>query len=93
MRRVIAIVFMLLLTTQSVLVALNYSQNSYAVTLDEEQKEKVGKEEQNEIKEMISSHLPFNLTSLELETVLSPQHNRLKKPYLDSPTPPPDHSC
>ena len=94
MRRVIAILFMLLLTAQFVQVTLNFSQNTYAVALDEEQKEKVGKLEGKELKEVISSAFAAaSLIDQESLTAQSFIHYRLNKPFLDQPTPPPDYSC
>lgn len=94
MRKVIAILFMLLLTAQFVQVTLNFSQASYAVTLDEEQKEKIGKAEGKELKEVLSSaYAPASLIDEGLLTALAFIHYRLHKPYLDQPTPPPDYSC
>lgn len=92
MRRFIAIVFMLLLTAQFVQVTLNFSQSSYAVTLDEEQKEKVGKEEGKHAKEVIPSLAESSSAHyLAQRASLSYINNRLSKPYLVKPTPPPDY--
>jgi hypothetical protein len=94
MRKVIAIVFMLLLTAQMVQVTLNFSQSSYAFSLDEEQKEKVSKAEGKEIKELITSF--FVAASLADPGTLAATFfltDRLNKPHLDRPTPPPNYSC
>lgn len=92
MRRVIAILFMLLLTAQFVQVTMNFSQGTYTVALDEEQKEKVGKEEGKESKEVISHGF---MSSSSLCPVLPSAHaftsSRLSKPYLVKPTPPPNY--
>lgn len=92
MKRFIAILFMLLLTAQFVQVTMNLSQSTYTVALDEEQKEKVGKEEGKESKEVISH--PFESSSVHY-SILSSAHSlpssRLSKPYLVKPTPPPNY--
>jgi hypothetical protein len=87
---------MLLLTAQFVQVTLNFSQSSYAVALDEEQKEKekVGKQDGKETKEVLpSAFASSNLVDQDLLNALAFVHNRLNKPFLDQPTPPPDYSC
>lgn len=93
MKRFIAILFMLLLTAQFVQVTMNFSQSSYAVALDEEQKEKMGKEEIKEAKEVIPSSYETSasryLALLAARTGNSPL---LSKPYLAKPTPPPDYA-
>lgn len=94
MKKVIAILFMLLLTAQFVQVTLNLSQSSYAVTLDEEQKEKVGKADGKVIKEVISSSFTAaSFTENTPHTAVSFVNDRLNKPHLERPTPPPNYSC
>lgn len=93
MRRVIAILFLLLLTAQFVQVTMNFAQSSYAVALDEEQKEKMGKEEIKEAKEVIPSS--YETAASYYQTLLASLHiihSRLSKPYLDKLTPPPDYA-
>ena len=93
MRRVIAILFILLLTAQFVQITMNFSQSSYAVALDEEQKEKMGKEEIKEAKEVVpSSYEAASSHYLTLLASLSYIHSRLSKPYLHKHTPPPDYA-
>lgn len=93
MKRFIAILFMLLLTAQFVQVTMNFSQSSYAVALDEEQKEKMGKEEIKAAKEVIpSSYETASSYYLTLLASLTFIHSKLSKPYLDKLTPPPDYA-